>query len=142
MEGIEPYDFSEIKDFALEYMSGFLAEKWDVDEIKALPYMKTRAENFLENSLRQSGQKYASFTMKSKNIAVNDVSAAYSMLPVYILTNLYKGKPHTFILNGQTGKIYGETPYDYLKMVLFFIFLFISTLIVSIITGGLINVLS
>lgn len=43
MEGIEPFNYSAIKDFSLEYMSGYLAEKYDVDEKTAAKSMEPRA---------------------------------------------------------------------------------------------------
>ncbi len=136
MEGVEPFMFSEMKDFALEYMSGFLAEKYDLDESKALPFMQNRAQKFLETTLKTAGDQYSSVSINSKNLSVNAPVAAYSMLPIYILTNFYKNKPHRFILNGQTGKIYGQTPYVVSKMIIFFITVFLATWIVSIFAGG------
>ena len=139
MEGIEPYDFSELKDFALEYMSGSLAEKYDVDQVAALPAMEPRAKGFLETSLNKSGRQYTSYTPRVSRCSVNDKKAAYAMLPIYILTNLHKGKAHTFILNGQTGKIYGETPTDQVKRLFFAFGIFALTWVVSVLLGGYIS---
>jgi len=34
------------------------------------------------------------------------------MVPVWILTTKYEGKPYTFMMNGQTGKFVGSLPSD------------------------------
>jgi len=135
MVGIEPFDYLGLKDFALEYMSGFLAEKYDVDENRASRVMQPRAQQFLRTTLEGSGQRYQSVTISSSNININSIKAAYAMLPIYVLTNLYKGKKHTFIINGQTGKTYGETPFDWQKFIVFTLGLFLTTFLVTA-TGG------
>jgi DNA-directed RNA polymerase subunit RPC12/RpoP len=135
MEGIEPFDYAAIKDFALEYMSGYLAEKYDVNEQKAARVMTPRAEKFLRATLEGSGQRYQSMSISSSHINVNSVKAAYAMLPIYVLTNVYKDKKHTFMINGQTGKTYGETPFDTPKFILFTFGFFFTTFILTA-TGG------
>ena len=137
MEGIEPFNYSAIKDFALEYMSGYLAEKYDVDETKAVKAMTPRAQKYLRTTLEASGKHYQSVTISSSNININSIKAAYSMLPVYVLTNIYKGKKHTFMINGQTGKTYGETPFDKRKCIVFSVVLFFTIWCVSV-TGAVI----
>lgn len=125
MHGIEPYNYDEIKDFAMEYMSGYLAEKYDVDETEAMKCMTPRAQDYLATTLQASGKRYQSVSIHNKNININSIKAAYSMLPVYVLTNIYNDKKHTFIINGQTGKTYGETPFDKVKLLLFSLSLFL-----------------
>ncbi|HAE37067.1 MAG TPA: DNA helicase PriA [Candidatus Riflebacteria bacterium] len=137
MEGIEPFNYSAIKDFSLEYMSGYLAEKYDVNEQQAARAMEPRAQKFLRATLEASGQRYQSMSISSSSININSVKAAYSMLPVYVLTNVYKGKKHTFMINGQTGKTYGETPFDTKKCVVFSVALFFTTWFVTV-TGAVI----
>ena len=36
----------------------------------------------------------------------------YVLAPVWILTTKYEGKPYTFMMNGQTGKMVGSLPVD------------------------------
>ena len=42
MESIEPFDYSEIKDFDMSYLSGFYADKYDVDKAGVFPRIKER----------------------------------------------------------------------------------------------------
>lgn len=139
MEGIEPFDYSSLSDFSLEFMSGYLAEKYDVDEKEALKAMEPRAQKFLATTLKESGQRYDSTSYHATSVNINSVKAAYAMLPVYVLTNIYKGKKHTFIINGQTGKTYGETPFDKMKCALFSLLVFASTWFISVIGAGILE---
>ncbi len=133
MEGIEPFDYGGLKDFALEFMSGYLAERYDVDQTKAARAMEPRARKYLQTTLEESGQRYDSVTFQSSHISLNNVKAAYAMLPIYVLTNIYQKKKHTFMINGQTGKTYGETPYDKGKLVVFSLVTFLASWVVALI---------
>ena len=41
------------------------------------------------------------------------------MAPVWILTTKFDGKPYTFMMNGQTGKVVGSVPVDKTKVLLY-----------------------
>ena len=41
----------------------------------------------------------------------------YAMVPVWILTTQYEGKPYTFVMNGQTGRLVGSLPADKNKLI-------------------------
>lgn len=107
---IEPYNYNAITDFSMEYMSGFLAEKYDVEVDEAEITMKKRVEKFMEDRLKETVNGYSSFSVREKSFNVSDISNKYAMLPIYLLNNKYKEKDHIFIINGQTGKIVGDTP--------------------------------
>ena len=40
----------------------------------------------------------------------------YAMVPVWILSTRFEGKPYTFMMNGQTVKVVGSLPIDYGKL--------------------------
>jgi len=120
MEKVEPFDYSKITDFSLPYMSGFMAEKYDVDAAEAAKAMENRVRMFFKNRLRGTINSYNSFSEENFNANLGDVDNNYTMLPIYLLVNKYKEKEHLFIVNGQTGKVIGNTPIDRKKQLLFF----------------------
>ena len=52
-------------------------------------------------------------------IIKEDGTVSYAMVPVWILTTKYEGKPYTFMMNGQTGKVVGSLPIDKRKATLY-----------------------
>ncbi len=110
MEGIEPFNYRELKEFSTEYMAGHFAEKYDVDQEKATKAFSPRIYKFLSSRLENSGTRYDSTSYTNRKVNIGQVKITYAMLPVYVLTNNYKNKRHTIIINGQTGKIFGEAP--------------------------------
>lgn len=126
MQGIEPFNYNEICDFSMQYMSGYLAEKYDVDSEKAKGALYPRVQGFLRKTLEGSGARYGSTTISTTNVNLSDIKVAYAMFPIYILTNIYKGKKHRLMINGQTGKIYGEAPFSVMRCLVFTVVLFVS----------------
>ena len=118
MESIEPFDYKELEPFQAAYLSGFLADKYDVQAEAAVGRADQRvassANGCLANTL-DSG--YSSIRNLSPCSIVKEAGRVqYAMVPVWILTTRYQGKPYTFMMNGQTGKLVGSLPVDRTKL--------------------------
>lgn len=134
----EPFDYADMKDFSMKYMSGFMAERYDVESEQAQTNMETRAEGYMEDRLRSTVTGYSSFSIRDKNMELSHIEASYAMLPIYLLINKYKGKDHIFIINGQTGKVVGDTPISHLRQFVFALILFAVVWIICVFGGALI----
>lgn len=115
MYKIEPYDYRDLTDFSMQYMSGFMAEKYDVEADEAVSFMERRVDKYTEDRLRETVSGYSSYTVSNKQINLLNTIENYTLMPVYLLVNQYKGKKHLFAINGQTGKVVGDTPISFLK---------------------------
>ena len=111
MDSVEPYDYSEMVPFDNAYMTGFLADKYDVEAETCAARIDERINNTVTEKLLGSVQ---SGSIKSQDILIekNDREVKYAMAPVWILTTRYEDKPYTFMMNGQTGKMVGDLPSD------------------------------
>ena len=127
MQMIEPYDYHEIKPFSMQYMSGFLAERYDVDEPEARKTAESRIEDFAKTRVRGTVSGYNSFTPNSSETSYDSFDNEYVLMPVYILNNIFQGKDHIFLVNGQTGKVVGQTPLSRKKQFLFAAAVFIGS---------------
>lgn len=110
MESIEPYDYSGLKDFDTLYLSGYLADKYDVESKSGEERIRQRVENAMEDALQQSFLGYATVLPTSRQIQIAHSQAKYVLLPVWMLNTNYRGKTYTFTMNGQTGKMTGTLP--------------------------------
>jgi DNA-directed RNA polymerase subunit RPC12/RpoP len=137
--GIEPYDYSDLQAFSLQYMSGVFAEKFDVDSAEAETKVRPKAESFFYDRLQQTIEGYSSFSPALKQAEISELKADYALLPLYILTNIWKNKKLTFLINGQTGKIYGQTPIDGWWRFIFFLLLSAGFWVLGILVGGVIS---
>lgn len=116
MESIEPFDYSELKDFSMSYFSGFFADKYDVDKAAVFPRIKDRATKASQGVIRKSVGNYSSLSVKRENYDIQKTDLQYMMLPVWFMTYRYGGKVYEFALNGQTGKLAGTPPLNKKKL--------------------------
>ena len=115
MEAIEPFNYSEAVDFATAYLSGYLADKYDVDSAAASPRATERIRESTRQTFRNTVIGYDTVTPRHTSIRLSDNTVHYALMPVWMLNTAYRGKTYTFAMNGQTGKFVGELPVDWLK---------------------------
>ncbi len=110
MESIEPYDYSQIKPFHTAYLSGFLADKYDVEAAAGEDRIRQRVGSTMDDLLQPTFLGFSSVVPTSRQLSVEQSKARYILLPVWILNTRYKDKLYTFAMNGQTGKMTGSLP--------------------------------
>lgn len=113
MESIEPFDYSEMVPFSTAYLTGYLADKYDVDAEEAVSRADERVVKSAEGCLEATVTGYTMVRDNGDCAVMKDKNAVhYAMAPVWILTTRYEDKPYTFMMNGQTGKFVGSLPID------------------------------
>lgn len=126
MNSIEPFDYSDLKDFNYSYLSGFLSEKYDVTKEESEEDAISRSKNSFIESLKNDIKGYNSVIKTSDNIKLTNTDNSYVLLPVWMLNIKYKEKIYTFAMNGQTGKLIGNIPIDKKKAIIIGILIFVS----------------
>ena len=111
MDSIEPYNYEDLTRFDISYMSGFVAEKYDLDDNELVNRASGRAKESAKKLLLDSVEGYSTKTLKAydEDVFVNG-KPEYVMLPVWLLNIKYEGKMYTMAMNGQTGKFVGNVP--------------------------------
>ncbi len=110
MESIEPFDYSQIQPFETAFLSGFLADKFDVAADAGEDRIRQRVDRSMNELLQPSFLGYASVVPTARQLDVRNSKARYILLPVWFLNTRYKNKVYTFAMNGQTGKMTGSFP--------------------------------
>lgn len=139
MDSIEPYDYSKFIPFNRSYLSGFLAEKYDLTQDAVYERAKTRMENTTVNELKRTITGYNTVSVNSSNINIQKGEVEYALLPVWMLNIKYKEKMYTFAMNGQTKQVVGKVPVCINKVIkkglLFFGIGFVLAFLYNIIRG-------
>ena len=112
MESIEPFDYSEMVPFTTAYLTGYLADKYDVSAEASVPRADKRVEHSAAGVLEETVTGYMRHQMESCAVRKDVGSVKYALVPVWILTTRYQNQPYTFMMNGQTGKFIGSLPWD------------------------------
>ena len=112
MESIEPFRVEDGVDFQTAYLSGYLADKYDVNAEQSIARANERIKNSTEQAFADTVQGYTSVVPVHTSIQLQNGRARYALYPVWILNTQWNGQKFTFGINGQTGKIAGDLPMD------------------------------
>jgi len=118
-ESIEPFDYSEMIDFNMAYLSGHNAEKYDVTKDMVEQRLTQRA--FLQTRDAFSSSIIGNYSRKnivSSKFDVKEINWTYCLMPLWFLSYNYKGKMYYYAMNGQTGKFGGTLPLNKAKLFL------------------------
>jgi len=110
-DGVQPYDLGKVKPFSESYLSGFMAERRDVEASSLEAGLKEETKGYAENLIRPKGQ----YQRVTGSVSLSDVKTShrYLLLPAWVVT--YKapnGKMDYYIVNGQTQTTCGILPVD------------------------------
>ena len=115
--GVMPYNFDKMQDFHMGYLSGFFAEKRDIEKDGLESKLQTEARTYAERMMRDTIENYSSVSIANSNMRLRIEDWAYCLLPVWTIT--YKGrdgKIYYYSMNGQTGEVCGNLPVDKKKL--------------------------
>ena len=112
MEAVEPFDTTQLKPFETGYLSGYQAERYDVDAETAEPRANERIRNSVVETFSATVGAYTGVALQSANINLLDKKRLNVLAPVWMLNKQWNGQTYTFAMNGQTGKLVGNLPVD------------------------------
>lgn len=111
IESVQPYRLDALQPFSMGYLSGFLAEKRDMEREEFEEETRVQREKILQNLMRSEAGEYTSLTGEDLRVQVQEEAWDYVMLPVWTVT--YRGKDqktYYYAMNGQSGRVSGEFP--------------------------------
>ena len=112
MDSLEPFDFSQAVPFDTAYLSGYLADRYDVKSADCTERINTRARATTEQVFRNTVSGYETVTLTNSSVRMTNSRILYTLYPVWLLTTKWNGQTYTFAMNGQTGKFVGDLPLD------------------------------
>lgn len=112
MESIEPFDFSSAVDFQTAYLSGYLADRYDVNADDSIGRANERVKKSTESVFASTVVGYHTVVPESTSVRLANGRVHYALYPVWLLNTVWNGKTFSFAMNGQTGKFVGDLPVD------------------------------
>ena len=113
MDSLEPFDVSKAVDFQTAYLSGYLADKYDVTAEDSKERINKRIRTTTENVFRsETCGGYSSVALENSSFQFHNRKIQYVLLPVWVLNTSWNGSNYQFCMNGQTGKFVGNLPMD------------------------------
>lgn len=111
MESIEPYDVSMSTNFITGYLSGYIADRYDIEEESAFPRAEKRMFRSVQSELSATVH-YDEVRISEKEMDMPWSRSRYVLYPVWMISSVWKDQVFTFAMNGQTGKFVGDLPMD------------------------------
>ncbi len=119
LQGIEPFNYDELKPFEYPYLAGMFAECYDEgkDEIRKNQIKERVEEAAVDKLFKSISKNRSNFVLQSKSVFSNEYKFEYVLVPVWFITLDYKGKTYELCLNDQTRKISGIKQLNTTKVV-------------------------
>ncbi len=139
MDLLEPYNYSDLKDFQMPYLSGFLSEKYSYDSNEMAPRVERRVRDYIYKEVRNTISGYSSVHVVSSGTRLKRKKATYTLLPVWMITYRYNNEDCILAINGQTGKQVGTLPKAKEKMLAWFGGIFAGVFGILMLLGGILG---
>ncbi len=140
MNTLEPFNYEEMKPYNHAYLSGFYAEKYDIEGESLFQEVSSRAISSAEKLLLEEIKNYDIKTLSKNSLTAKEIKKEYALLPVWMVNVKYKNKMYIFAMNGQTGEFIGDIPLDKTKTIIYSLVIFIISIFISILISYLIYI--
>ncbi len=125
LQCVHPFDLTKAHPFAMSYLSGFQAEKRDIERNDIQQQVNQQMQKYCQDLLKETMSEYTGVVTENYNDTTDLEAWSYTLLPVWIVTYKYKEKIFPFAINGQTGKTYGELPVSKGRLAILFAIVFV-----------------
>ena len=92
MESIEPFDFGKAEDFTTAYLSGYVADKYDLDQDTVRPRVRKRLQEGTSDQFRTTVTGYDEVRARNVEISAKSSTVDYVLYPVWLMNTDCEGK--------------------------------------------------
>lgn len=136
VEGVQPFSIDQAVDFHTEYLSGFQAEKRDIEIKDLAQQIDHELDEYTKDLLQDTISGYTTFTPGNQSTQVQKQDNHYMLLPVWLVTYQDNSdKTYYYAMNGQSGKVSGVLPISYKRLGLFSGGIFAAVMVLAMIVG-------
>jgi len=135
VQALEPWPTQDARPFSPEFLAGHLCRTYDRDVRESFEPAKARMDSAIDGTVRRDiggdEQRVSSITT-----SYGSLTFKHLLLPIWLLTVIYDGKPFQVMINGVTGEVQGQRPYSKLKIALTVIAVLILIIVLFVVFGG------
>jgi DNA-directed RNA polymerase subunit RPC12/RpoP len=135
LDALEPWDLPQLKPYDPAYLSGFKAQRYEVDLAEGFEEAKRIMAGVIEGDVRADigGDEQRIDRMVTSYSAI---TFKHLLLPVYIGAYRFNQKAYQIMVNARTCEVQGDRPYSFWKIALFVLFLLIIIAVIAYIGGS------
>lgn len=134
LEALAPWDLTELRPYDPAFLSGFKAQRYQVNLAQGFERVKQVAAGAIESDVRQD---IGGDEQRIHNVATHysGITFKHLLLPVYAGAYNFNQKIYQIVVNGRTGEIQGDRPYSFWKISLFVAAILFIVLIIALVFG-------
>ena len=117
-EKVAPFELKELKEYRPEFLADWQAEIYQVSLADAAVEARKRIHDNAINGARRQASIRGHRGFNLAQVKVYEPTYKHILLPLWIGAYTYRSKLYRVFVNGQTGKVGGETPTDWVKVAL------------------------
>lgn len=108
-EGLIPYDAG--------YLSGWTVERYQIDLVTSAQHSRTQMDAVLR---QMCADAVPGDTQRNLQVQSNYSGQTFKhiLVPVWLLSYVYRNTPYQVVINGVTGEVAGERPWSWIKIAL------------------------
>jgi len=131
---LEPWDLAELKSYDPAFLSGFRAQRYQVDLGEGFEEAKKVLVPVIKSNVHRDigGDEQR---INSLSTTYYETTFKHLLLPVYAGAYRYNGKLYQILINGRTGEIQGERPYSVWKIAALVVFVAIVIALLVLVFG-------
>lgn len=116
-ESLEPWDLGNLVSYSDEYLSGFLAERYQLDVKQGWTRAKERMDVVIRGDVRRDigGDHQRIHSLQTRH---SGITFKHILLPMWICSYRYREKIYRFLVNARTGEVQGQRPWSWVKIAL------------------------
>ena len=113
---LEPWDLKNLVPYRDEYLSGFVAESYQVDLAQGFDVARGIMDGYIRQSIcRDIGGDHQQ--IGSVNTRYDNITFKHTLLPIWISAYRYRERVFRFLVNARSGEVQGERPYSAWKII-------------------------
>ena len=119
LKTVEPFQTNSSRAYNKEYLSGYIAERYSIGLEDSWKNAQKGIHNHLQRQITsQIKMHHNADKVRSLHFSTShsDITYKYVMLPLWVSSFRYKEKTYQFLVNGQSGKVGGQSPISIWKV--------------------------
>jgi hypothetical protein len=134
LAGLEPWDLEQLKPYNPAFLSGFKAQRYQIDLASGFDRAKEVMAPVIESDVRADigGDEQRIDSLQTE---YRETTFKHLLLPVYAGAYRYNNKLFQIVVNGRTGEIQGDRPYSVWKIALLVVAVLLLIILIAILFG-------
>ena len=114
-DAIKPFQIAALKRYEPYFLAGWLAEEYTIEREEAEQTCRSEFERWVQQHVDQfmPGDTHRGLSI---DVRFSDINSDLVLLPIYLVSYRYGDAVYRWVLNGQTGRMYGDKPLSWRRI--------------------------